>query len=113
MLFRYLDDQVMAFLENIKPLFTNVFLVIFSTQSAPNNMQILFTHLLPMLTSIRGIYFENDDIELFDKQFPGNLARVANELDLFKPKPASIPACLNWLSAPLDVHVLEPRLWSA
>ena len=110
---RYLDDEVLAFLNKIKPLFDNVHLAIFSTQSAPNAMQILLTQLLPILGTIRGIQCSNADIALFEKQFPGTLARAAKELDLFNPKPASIPACLNWLSASRDFHLLGPRFLRA
>ena len=107
--FRHLDDEVLALLDNIKPLFTNVFLVIFSMQSALNDMQIVFTHLLPMLGSIRGIGCDDIGIvEFLEQQFPGTLAQ-AKELDLFAPKPTSIPACLNWLSAPLDFNLHGPR----
>ena len=107
-----MDDEVIAFLDKIKLLFTNVFLAIFSTQSAPNNMRIVFTHILPMLGSIRGINCDNDGLGLLEQQFSGTLAQ-AKELDLFKPKPASIPTCLDWLDAPLDFHMLGPRLLRA
>jgi hypothetical protein len=65
-----------------------------------------------MFISIRGIRCNSDGIEMLEQQFPGTLAR-AKELDLIYPEPISIPACLNWLNAPLDFHVHGPRLLRA
>ena len=72
-------------------------------------MRTLFAHLLPMLASIRRIYCENKCIQLFGRRFPGTLA-LARELEVFDPKPASIPALLNWLNAPPNFGVHGPKL---
>ena len=108
---RYLDDEVLAFLEKIKPLFTDVFLVL-PMQSAPNDMRILFAHLLPMVGSIRGIHCNDIGFGLLDQHFPGTLA-ATNKLDLFINEPASIPACLDWLGAPQDFDVHGPKFLRA
>ena len=76
-------------------------------------MRILFTHLLPIIGSIRAIKCDNDEcMEFLERHFPDILAQ-AKELDLkliAGPAPAFIPACLNWLNAPLDFDVHGPRL---
>ena len=99
---------MLDFLNKIKRLFKNVFLVILPTQSELNDLQIVLTQLLPMLGSIRGIYCNDISMELLEQHFPSKLA-LAKELQMFDPQPAFIPACLNWLSAPQDFHMLGPR----
>ena len=104
---RHLDDEVLTFLDKVKPLFTNVNLSIGSKQST--KLRILFGHLLPKLGSIHEICCDNDDIKLLEQHYPGTLA-LAKELVLVA-EPAFIPAYLDWLNAPLDcVEHGRPRL---
>ena len=108
---RHFDDKVLYFLNSIKSLFNNVHLIIGSTKST-ENIHILFNHLLPMLNSIRRIKCNYYCLELLEQYFPGTLT-LAKELVLSCPEPASIPTCLNWLSAPLDYEQQEPKfLWA-
>ena len=69
-----------------------------------------------MLGSIRGIYFDHSDgmeMESFEQRFPETLA-LAKELWLYKfdTRLASIPALLNWLTAPQNFDVDGPRFLS-
>ena len=99
MIFRFLDHQVIDFLNKIKPVFTNVFLDIHAIKFA-TAMRSLFAHLIPMLASIRGIECNHTGLEVLEQQFPGTLA-MARELDLHIAKRAFIPTYLSWLNAPV------------
>ena len=112
-MFRHLDDEVLGFLNKIKPLLTNAYLDIQSFKSA-ENMHTLFTHFLPMLgNSIRKINCCNYEIKFFEQYFPRTLT-VAREMEWSFPEPAFFPAFLNWLRAPqqdMDQH--GPRFFWA
>ena len=97
----------MDFLDRIEPLFTNVFLNIGPIKPAIPHC-VFFGNILPMLRSIRGIYCDNNCVELLERHFPGALAR-SKELDLIDATLAGIPAYLNWLNAPQDFDVDGPR----
>ena len=105
MYFSHFDDEVLDFLNKIKPLFTNVFLNIrclsLTTERA-TNMRILLGHLQPMLASIRGIRCYNQRIGFLEQHCSGILA-LAKELHLYDhAKTAFIPAYLRWLNTPRD-----------
>ena len=109
--YSFFDDQVLNFMAKIKSLFTNVFICIepIGTSKRERDLCILLDHLLPMVTSIRGIYCHNDCIELLDNHFPGTL-ESAKELKVKVPfvDPAHL-AYFDWLNAPQDYEQHGPR----
>ena len=99
----------------IKPLFTNVHLIINNSgetkeeqTNLDENLRILLDHLLPMLGSIRKIECATFFMAFLERKFPGTLA-LAKELDIFYALPDSIPTYLNWLCAPQDFDRHGPR----
>ena len=105
----HFDDDVLDFLNKIKPLLTNVFLRIGIVKSE-RNMRTLLAHLLPMLGSIRAIRCDNACVEFLERHFPGTLARARELLDLYADRDW-IPTYLDWLSAPHDFGAQGPRFW--
>ena len=106
--FRIFDYLALDFLAKIKSLFTNV-IICQKGYLTEYNMGIVFTHLLPMLDTIRAIRCENDCMELLEVFFPGTLP-LAKELDLSdNAEPAYIPTYLKWLNAPQDFALHGPR----
>ena len=73
-------------------------------------MRVLFTHLLPMLASIRRIRCDQSCVELLEAHFPGTLTLAKElELNLIGVQTAYTPSCLNWLNAPQNTDVDRPR----